>query len=226
MIKPQGDAERLQECRDYFYRTVPRPAVCIHCGGSRIRWDGSSIRSASIRNEEATEHVPRIPQRRVDCGECGRSWILRPPGIVAHKHYQLCVVAAAVSDYLFEPKITQDQVAKKHGCSSRTLSRWLRWVGQVAVPAAIQARILDAAGEAILAPVRAVENLGRKARCAIRRVMLPAAAEVLCLFESLGLVLGLEPPGLRSVIVATLRNRSRIATYVRPLIPDFGKVTI
>lgn len=225
MIKPRNDVRDREDEYQRFYDEVPRPTGCPYCGFGGIRWDGTSVRSASIGEEGATKYIPRIPQRRADCRGCGRSWIVRPPGLVAHKHYQLCVVAAATSDYLFEPAATQAQVADRHECSSRTLSRWLRWIGQVANPAAIQARILAVTRETVLAPVRRVANLARKARTTIRRLDLPAAAEVLCLFESLGVVLGLEPPGLRGVIVNTLRNRSGIATHARPLIPEFGKVT-
>lgn len=226
MIKSPDTARRLEDEYQRFYDEAPRPAGCPYCGFGRICRNGSSIRSASIREEDATAYVPRIPQRRAACGGCGKSWIVRPPGLVPHKHYQLCVVAAASSDYLFEPGATQAQVADRHGCSSRTLSRWLRWIGQVASPAVIQARILAVTRETVLAPLLAVANLGRKARTALRRIELPMAAQVLCLFESLGVALGLEPPGLRAVIKSTLRDRSRIATYARPLIPEFGKVTV
>lgn len=226
MIESPNKARHREEEYQRFYDEAHRPAACPYCGFGRIRWDGSSVRSASIGADGVTVYIPHIPQRRADCGECRKSWIVRPPGLVAHKHYQLCVVAAASSDYLFEPGATQAQVADRHDCSPRTLSRWLRWIGQVASPAAIQARILEVTRETVLAPLLAVANLGRKARTAIRKVELPAAAGVLCLFESLGVALGLEPPGLRSVIVATLRDRSRIATYARPLIPEFGKVTV
>lgn len=226
MIESPNKARHRQEEYQRFYDEAPRPAGCPYCGFGRIHWDGSSVRSASIGEDGATVYIPRIPQRRAECVGCGKSWIVRPPGLVAHKHYQLCVVAKAACDYLFEPGATQARVADRHDCSSRTLSRWLRWVGQVASPAAIQARILAVTTETVLAPVLAVANLARKARTALRRAELPAAAKVLCLFESLGVALGLEPPGLRSVIMATLRDRSRIATYARPRIPEFGKVTV
>jgi len=170
-------------------------------------------------------HVAGIRQHRAQCADCRNDWIVRPPGLAPNRHYQLCVVASAIGSYLFDPGATEAQVAETHGCAERTLGRWLRWVAKVADPAVLQARIQAIVEAPVLVPTRAVADLARKARQAVRREILPKAAEVLAHFEALGFAMGLEPPGLRSVIDAALRSRSRIATYDHPAIPEFVKVT-
>jgi hypothetical protein len=149
--------------------------------------------------------------------------VVRPPGISPNRHYQLCVVAHAVSDYLFGEKSTQAKVAQEHDCSERTVGRWLRWVGAVAEPATLQREILEAADEPILSALPKVASIARKARMAVRRQIVTRAAQILSLMEALGTALGLEPPGLRGVVERVLHDRATIATYARPLIPEFAR---
>lgn len=208
-----------------FCESVPRPLSCLFCHGTRILWNGRRERSASVLTEYGMCHILQIPCRRVRCGSpnCQKSWSLRPPGLSPNRHYQLCAVARAVSSYLFATGATQARIAREFDCSERTVGRWVRWVGQVADPTALQGKILAAAGPVqalVLAPVRAVVDLGRKARTAIRRQFVPRAAEVIAQLEALGMALGLEPPGLRSVIERFIQDRATISTYARPLIPE------
>ncbi len=223
MIRAPNDAQRREDAWQRFYRIAPRPTACPYCRGLRICWDGSSVRSASLRAGDATRFIPRIPQRRAKCGACRRSWIVRPPGLVAHKHYQLCVVAKAVSDYLFGEGATQARIAGEHDCSERTVGRWLRWTGATAEPAALQRKILEVAVSPIVPALPKISSLARKARTAARRQMVTRAAQILSLMEVLAAALGLEPPGLRGVIERVLRDRATIATYARPLIPELAR---
>lgn len=225
MIEPQDGAERLRELWDQFTAALVRPPACGNCGSQHVCWDGWSTRTASAMFNGKVWHVTGIRQHRAQCAECSNDWIVRPPGLAPSRHYQLCVVASAIGSYLFDPGATEAQVAEAHGCDERTLGRWLRWLAKVADPAVLQARIQEIVEAPILVPLKAVVNLARKARQAVRRALLPKAAEVLAHFEALGLVMGLEPPGLRGVIEAILRGRSRIATYAHPAIPEFVKVT-
>ena len=225
MIEPQDGAQRLRELWDRFTSALVRPPGCERCSSLHVNWDGWSIRSASVLDGNKTCHVTGIRLRRAECAACGLRWIVRPPGIAPNRHYQLCVVASAIGAYLFDPGATQAQVADTHSCSERTLGRWLRWMAKVADPAVLQARIQTIAEAPVLVPFKAVANLARKARQAARRELLPRAAEVLAHFEALGLVMGLEPPGLRGVIEAVVGGRSGIATYAHPAIPEFVKVT-
>lgn len=208
-----------------FAREVSKPLTCAFCGGQRVWWNGERLRAASVCNGAGIVHLVRIRCRRVKCGnqDCRRSWTLRPPGLAPHRHYQLCVVASALSTYLFDPKANQAAVAQAHQCSERTVGRWLRWVSQAADPAILQRKVLEALGEPVLVPVRTVANLARKARHAARLEILPRAAHVLAAFEALGAAMGLEPPGLRGVLERVLGNRSRFPTYRSPIIPEFAR---
>jgi hypothetical protein len=207
-------AEPLKSAGNIFAQEVAKPVACIFCGSPHVRWNGKRLRSASVLSDDGVIHLIEICCRRAKCGakDCLRGWSLRPPGLAPHKHYQLCVVASAVSSYLFAPETNQAAVAQTHECSERMMGRWLHWVSEIADPAILQRRVIEVAKEVILVPVRDVENLARKARNAIRQEILPRAAQVLASFEALGMALGLEPPGLRGVIELVLENRSRIAT--------------
>lgn len=215
--------DQLKQRWDRFFETVTRPLSCLFCKGGRILWNGSRLRSVSVRIEGRVHHLAGIRCCRVKCKDCRKSWALRPPGLAPHRHYQLCVVASATSAYLFDPKATQAAIALEHQCSERTVGRWLRWISTAAEPTVLQLKVLEAAGEPILASDRDVANLARKARDAARREILPRAARVLAGFEALGVAMGMEPPGLRGILERFLGNRTGIATYQRPLIPEFAR---
>lgn len=51
-----------------------------------------------------------------------------------HRGFSLEVVASAVSAVAVGGK-TQDEAAREHGCSRRSVGRWLRWVEDLAEPA-------------------------------------------------------------------------------------------
>ena len=222
MIRIRDAARRLKESWDCFYEARRRPGACPECRASRVWWNGSPSRAASALVDGAVCHFRDVRCRRAKCRSCGNRWVVRPPGISPNRHYQLCVVAHAVSGYLFGERVTQAKVAQEHDCSERTVGRWLRWAGQVASPVALQREILEASGP-ILPAIPAVANLARKARTAVRRQIVTRAAQILSLLEALGMARCLEPPGLRGVIERVLRDRATIATYARPLIPDFAR---
>lgn len=218
-------AKRIKQSWDTFARTAVKPATCAFCGGSRIWWDGHRTRTASVRTDDGTAHLVDVRCPRVKCADraCKKSWTLRPPGLAPHRHYQLCVVASALSRYLFGPHTTQAAVAQDHQCSERTLGRWLRWVSAVADPAILQRKLLEAVRSPILLPVREIERLARKARSTARQEVLPRAAQVLAACEALGAALGLAPPGLRGVIERALGHRTRATTYQHPTIPELAR---
>lgn len=216
-------AKRLKSAWDTFVRKVEKPSACIFCGHRRVWWNGGRTRSASVRTSEGNIHLAQVRCRRVKCADCLRSWVLRPPGIAPHRHYQLCVVASAVSHYLFDREATQATVAQEHQCSERTVGRWMRWIARVAEPAILQRMLLEATRNPILVPFREVANLARKARNAARLEILPRAARVLAAFETLGAAMGMEPPGLRGVLDRVLGQRSRMATYRNPIIPELAR---
>lgn len=217
--------QRIKQAWDTFARAALKPSTCAFCGGTRVWWDGTRNRSATVLTEDGVAHIVNVRCRRVKCAEraCQKSWTVRPPGLAPHRHYQLCVVASALSRYLFGPHTTQAAVAQDHQCSERTVGRWLRWVSGVADPAIIQRKLLEAVQAPILVPVRGIESLARKARSTARQEILPRAAQVLAEMEILGAALGLAPPGLRGVIERVLGHRTRMATYRTPLIPELAR---
>ena len=122
-------AEELQRRWARFAERLERPACCLFCGHLRVLWNGWRQRSASVWWRGEVRHLPRVLCRRVRCQQCRRSWTLRPPGLMPHRHYQLSVLAQALGRYLFEPAMSQARVAQQMGCARRTVGRWLRFVG-------------------------------------------------------------------------------------------------
>jgi len=217
--------EALKREWQAFNATVAKPGQCLFCGGRRLWWNGWRQRTASVLVGEQVVHVEEVACRLVKCGlpSCGRSWTLRPPGLVPQRHYQLCVVARAASSYLFDPEATQEQVAVSMACARRTVGRWLGWLAGIASPADLLRHVVEASDVAEIPPLREVAALGRKARSAARKAVLESAARVLCLVEALGQALSLPPPGLRAVVERVLAGRSGVTTDHSPRILEFAR---
>lgn len=207
-----------------FFRKAPLPDICIHCEGEHVVRNGSAVRSASVLVEDEVVHLPEIPCRRVKCRDCRRSWRQRPPGLMPHRHYQLCVVAEGVSHHLFDGDATLEDTARRCRCSRWTVSRWLGWLGKIANPADLQARLVEVTGTPVVGLVCGVAALGGKAATEAARQALTQAARVLCLIEAIGTAIGLEPPGLRSVLLRVIGDRARHTTYASPCIPEFANI--
>jgi len=216
-------ARELQERWRGFYENGEKPGHCIFCGGIRINFNGSRKRSASVLILAVVVYLAEVCCRRVKCADCRKSWTLRPPELVAHKHFQLCVVARATSSYLFEPEATLTGVGSEHNCSRHTVKRWLGWTAALAEPAILLGKVLEAVEAPLLPRLRPVERPARKAGNAAGRLVLRRAAEVLGLLEDLCSAWELEPPGLRAVLRRVLAERSGLGTYARPAIPELGR---
>lgn len=207
-----------------YYENAQPPRQCIYCGDSRVNFNGSRKRSASVLVLTVVVFLAELLCRRVKCGQCHKSWTLRPPELVAHKHFQLCVVAHAVSGYLFDPAGTLSGVATEHGCSRKTVKRWLGWTAAIAEPETVLRKVVEATEAPLVPPERAVTQLDRKARSTtVWSVVLERAAEVLALMERLCSGWQLEPPGLRAVVRRVVGERSGIGTYARPVIPELAR---
>ncbi len=221
-------SEFKRKCQQYF-ETVAKPECCIYCAGVAVHWRGSRQRAASflVEGQECPQvaYLHDIACRLVECGTagCGRSWTLRPPGIFPRRHFQLCVVAAATSQYLHQEQAGQEAVAAAYGCSRRSLGRWLLWESDLAKPADLQRHILDVAEAPLLVKTQPVENLAHKAVAASHRQILTAAAMVLGLLEMLAAALGYEPPGLRSVLETVVGNRDRATTLAAPAVHELAR---
>jgi len=124
-----GDGKFKELC-DRFFETVKRPHHCPFCRGPRIHWNGHRERSASVMEGDCVRHLTDIFCRRVKCAShvCKKSWTLRPPGLTPRRHYQLCVVASAVRQFVSDCHSTLTAVARAHQCCRRTVGRWLHWV--------------------------------------------------------------------------------------------------
>ena len=219
----QAVAALKQKWRE-FYASFTSPPACVLCADTHVVWNGPRDRRASVLVDRLVVYVVDVICRRVRCQECRHSWTLRPPGLSPRRHFQLDVVAQATSRYLFEAEATQKHVAAEHKCDPRTLGRWLDWVPALVDPAVLQRLLAETAHGLVVPAVRAVAGLALKALGATHRALLERTAAVLCLFEALGMARGLEPPGLRGVVEAVVRDRDRITTYARPAlsIPDFA----
>lgn len=111
-----------------------RPPPCLYCGGPSW-WNGK--RKVSIVREGGSGPVQQIEvRRRAKCAskDCPRgSWTVYARDAYPHRGFSLEVVASAVSAVAGGQ--TQEAAAQKHGCSRRSVGRWLRWVEQLAEPA-------------------------------------------------------------------------------------------
>jgi len=227
-----GLPEMANECKrqwQRFFETLHRPPRCIYCKSDKVTWRGPSSRKVSVmvqaQEQPQVVYLSEVPCRRVQCrtSECGRSWTLRPPGVIPRRHYQFCVVASATSQYLHEAGASREAVAVAHTCSRRTLGRWLRWQARLAKAADLQRHLLDVADAPILPKLQPLAPTARKAFAGSCAAMLAAAAAVLGLLEVLGAALGYEPPGLRSVLEIVLNNRDRVSTLAEPAVPEFAR---
>jgi hypothetical protein len=197
----------------------------MYCGHERIQWNGWRFRTASVLIEERIDYINDIRVRRVKCADpgCRKSWTLRPPGLVPRRHFQLGAVAAAGAEYLFGAGASQSRVASILGCCRRSIARMVEWIADLADPAELARAVLEVAGQAVLVAVRPVAELARKGRSEGRRALLERAAQVLGQLEALALSMGLEPPGLASVVEAVCAGRDRVTTYRAPALPEFAR---
>ena len=158
--------------------------------------------------------------RRVKCAnrQCKKSWTLRPPGLIARRHYQLCVVASAARQFLFESQSTLTSVASAHQCCRRTLGRWLHWIAGIANPSSVIRRL----GAVLSTEVFAVRDNSGANGTAARKVF-KRAARVFCLLDALGRACGHKDAPFGKLIEEILSGRDRVATYRFPLIPELAR---
>lgn len=226
MKKKIGPSERPTEVRtesvDARDGGCQRPIECIFCHSTRVWWNGRSERTASVIQGDHVKHVTGIVQRRARCASCRDSWIVRLLKMFPARHFQLEVVAEALAQYLFNANATQHGVAAWATCAVRTLRRWIGWVGSVTTPRELVARLVELTGQ----PVRLKNPMGetlQKGACASRRLLARTAGWNLVLLEAIGAAIGLEPPGLRAVLLRVVGDRSGVTTYARPAFPEFAQ---
>jgi hypothetical protein len=198
--------EWLRQRWEEVTERADRPTACVFCGHGRVWWNGFRVRTATVLVASVVVFLNGVRCRRVKCARkgCRRSWTVHPEGVMPRRHYQLSVVAPAMTRHLLEG-ISQERVAEEHTCSRRTVSRWLHWLGDVAEPGALARRLMEASEVPVLpgAAWRAAENL--------------------CLFEALGAAMGMGSPGLQSVVERVISSRDRVSTYRCPIIPELAR---
>ena len=214
-------SEELKKAWDHFFETVDKPCCCPFCQGRRIYWNGHRERSSSVLEGDRVVYLSDVVCKRVKCAnlQCKKSWTLRPLGLMPRRHYQLCVVASAVRQFLFQPRSTLTSVAAAHQCCRRTLGRWLHWIAGIAEPSALIRR-LRRLGAVSSIEVFAVRDSSRATGTA-RRVF-ERAARVFCLLEALGRAYGYKDTPFGRLIGEIISGRERIATYRFPVIPELA----
>ena len=200
--------------------TIERPRSCLYCGHARVWWNGWWTRTATVWQPDGAVWVKPFPVRRVKCAACLKSWGLRPPGVFPHRHFQLDTIAEAEQRWLFEPEASLSTAAARVGCSPRSVARWARWLAGLVEPGALLARLADVAGVPLVPRLRDVADLARKATSEAARQVLRRAAQVLGLLEILGAAAGLEPTGLRGVLLHLVGDRAHQTTDASPLLPE------
>lgn len=216
--------EQLKRRWKRFAEKAKKPAQCIFCAGLKIWWNGKRERTASLLVQGVVIYLNDVVCPRVKCAapDCHKSWTLRPPGLFAQRHYQLCLVAQGLGDYLFDPASSLGKVAEACTCSERTVGRWVHWTASVTNPQALERRMLESVGHPLLAPLRTISARFQKYCSRKRQEVLSRAGQVLCFLEALGQSRGYEPPGLKSVLTAVVAGCYRLTTYQDPVIPDFA----
>jgi hypothetical protein len=200
-----------------FFDRDEMPRGCRSCGDPRVVRNGTAERSATVRQDDATVTIDGIQLRRVRCLCCRLSWRLYPPGLLPRRRFQLCVVADAVSHYLFDPLATRPAVAAVAKCVVRTLGRWVHWIAALAEPGQLQARLVEALDAPVVPVFPEVVIRNPAAGGVLRR-----AAANLVLIEALARSVGLAPPGLHSLVAALVGGRDGWTTYARPIVPEFA----
>jgi hypothetical protein len=213
------DASQVVEKFVTFYQQASPPCACPGCSAQRVVRDGAGKRTVSVLCEGVVVHVADVPLRRVRCQACRARWRLYPPGIVPHRHYQLCVVADAATQALYDARSSQAATAARIGCDRRTVGRWIAWLAAVATASDLQARLTECLDAPLLAPSRATTT---RSRNPAQAAIVAMAGVVLVLIETLAHALRLEPPGLRSLVEHVVAGRPHVTTYARPAIPEFA----
>lgn len=112
-----------------------RPPPCIDCAGPSW-WDGKRL-VVTVRRGDTGPQCEQEVRRRAKCAskDCPRgSFTVYERDAYPHRGFSLEVVASAVSEVAVGGQ-TQDAVARKHGCSRRSVGRWQNWVEGLAEPA-------------------------------------------------------------------------------------------
>jgi len=211
------EISKFKEQWDLYWEGIEKPGQCIFCEGNRLYWNGYRERSASVMIEGEVVYLTDILCKRVKCAQlgCGKSWTLRPPGIMPRRHYQLCVLAHGITRFFASPHETLTSVAEDHCCSRRTVDRWLHWIAGVVEPSDLLRRLYLVSRERALKTIFKVRGILREVP---DKIIYQKTVNNFCLLESLG-----NPSGLGFMIEKAVADRDRITTYRYPFIPELAR---
>ncbi len=159
------------------------PGACPFCDGVRIWFDGWRLVFCVVLLDGTPHRFDDgLPLQRVVCAVCHVSWTLRPAFLYPHRSFEPDVVEAAGFDYLGDPAATYEQTAKDHGCSPRSVWRWVGWLASVVQARSLlaEAERLSGAGQSAALMPREVPQDHVKARSPEREATLLAAFQALC----------------------------------------------
>jgi len=217
------EIDKFKEQWDCYLERIEKPNSCIFCHGDRLYWNGYRERSASVLIGDAVVYLTDILCKRIKCAEpeCRRSWTLRPAGLMPKRHYQLCVVAHGVIEFLTDPHETLTSVGEAHCCSRRTIGRWLHWVAGIAKPSNLLSRLYHISKKAALSSLCKVDEIFKKTP---NKITFLGTAKNFCFLEALGMTYGYgTQQGFRGMIETAIANRDRITTYCYPFIPELAR---
>lgn len=214
----QEEAEKLKEQWNRIYDNLDKPCECIFCKCVRLYWNGRRERTASVLINDQVVYVTGIWCKRTKCSQCKKSWTIRPKGLMARRHYQLCVVTNAADSFLFDADATLSKVANIYRCARRTVGRWLNWIAGIAKPCQLIGRlrcISEQSVRSIECSVGKVAHTGTKPfkRCATNLLALRALAKASGSFAD----------GFQSIFEGIICNRDAVSTYHDPFIPELAR---
>ena len=215
-------AEALKAAWTAFCDALTFPRRCVHCDRLTARPRSRSVRGASVLLGGEVQHLDSFPVRRARCGPCRKSWLVRPPGLTANRHYQLDVVAEAMTAYLYRGD-TPSRIAQELGVAVSTVIAWRDQLAGLAEPALLQGLVCEASGEPLLPTLpELAERLGLEQKlAAARRILAERAARVLALLELLATAWGLGSPGLQAVVEHVVGDRTDLFLRRAPAVPGF-----
>ena len=159
-----------------------RPRSCPFCDGERVWFDGwRQVFVVVLADGTPRRFDDGLWIKRACCAECETSWPLRPPFLYPHRSLEPDVAEAAALAYLGNEGATYAMVAASHGCSPRTVWRWVGWAADLVVVGEVlsEAERLTGAGQAAALVPRVVPQDHAKALSPGRGAILLLAFQAL-----------------------------------------------